>query len=415
MMQVIHFLTPDVAWTATKFELAYNLCVYTAMQRGRGPESEWIVVPTTTGEEPTEKKGGLNLPVVEGLHQQVYEIDFKSAYPSVMMGMNVCFSTQSEDAGLCPGCLCVDDDDTCESTEFPMGPRFRQDRIGIIPEALRSLAAKREAHPEHDGVYKLLGNSLVGVLAMSYGPMQHPHLNAVVTSVVRRALQFTNDAVDGQVVAGQTDSIFFVSDVDPDAEVTRLNALLHDAGYPLTLTLAHTHKPFLILGHHRLASLCPDLHVRGLAPQVEGSPVCIARFVETALMALFGGRDTAELHATRANAVRSAILHKRPDEYKGHLPPHALVARPQKLPRGSRVYFVDTVDGPRKPGHGVMPDFDGLKREAQAFLDKVKSVTGKHITLDAKVSTQAVRYDNTDCTGDCVYCENYLCENKEWF
>ena len=184
-----------------------------------------IGVPLTGSADPKEGQitGGYVHDVEAGLHPWIAILDFKSMYPSIMIGNNICYTTRVDQGST---------DQPLEDEELfvsPTGAKFRNpsQRQGLIPLLLEDLMAQRDANkaalakakdPASKSFYdqmqyavKILMNSFYGVFASGFYRFTHRDLGSSITAWARhnikKIIQRLEDEGHG-VVYSDTDSIF---------------------------------------------------------------------------------------------------------------------------------------------------------------------------------------------------------------
>ena len=119
-------------------------------------DSENVAVPLTGSAEAKEGQitGGYVHEVDAGLHPWIAVLDFKSMYPSIMIGQNICYTTRIDPA---------QPDQPAEDEPVytaPTGARFRHQSVrkGLVPRLLEDLMAQRDVHKAALKVAKQEGN-----------------------------------------------------------------------------------------------------------------------------------------------------------------------------------------------------------------------------------------------------------------
>jgi len=200
-------------------------------------DSEGVAVPLTGSAQAKEGQitGGYVHEVAAGLHPWIAVLDFKSMYPSIMIGHNICYTTRIDP---------VQTDQPIEEElvhTAPTGARFRHqsERKGLVPALLEDLMAQRDEHKAalkeaktngeetkeafHDSMQyavKILMNSFYGVFASGFYRFTHRDLGSSITAWARhniKAIIAQLDAEGHEVVYSDTDSIFVRSPVPSSA------------------------------------------------------------------------------------------------------------------------------------------------------------------------------------------------------
>ena len=200
-------------------------------------DSEGVAVPLTGSAQAKEGQitGGYVHEVAAGLHPWIAVLDFKSMYPSIMIGHNICYTTRIDP---------VQTDQPEEGEQVhtaPTGARFRHQSVrkGLVPALLEDLMAQRDEHKSalkaakgeedetrvsfHDSMQyavKILMNSFYGVFASGFYRFTHRDLGSSITAWARhniKAIIAQLDAEGHEVVYSDTDSIFVRSPVDDTA------------------------------------------------------------------------------------------------------------------------------------------------------------------------------------------------------
>ena len=190
-----------------------------------------IGVPLTGSADKKEGQieGGYVHDVKAGLHRWVAILDFKSMYPSIMIGKNICYTTRIDDSS-------TDQPREDEiSYESPTGAKFRNEkgRRGMVPTLLEDLMSQRDVHKAgmrsakdnakrsyHDQMQyavKILMNSFYGVFASGFYRFTHRQLGESITAWARQNIKTIIHKLgeEGQhVVYSDTDSIFVKTPVE---------------------------------------------------------------------------------------------------------------------------------------------------------------------------------------------------------
>tara|TARA_B100000035_G_scaffold149946_1_gene127786 strand:+ start:6098 stop:8680 length:2583 start_codon:yes stop_codon:yes gene_type:complete len=195
-----------------------------------------VAVPLTGSAEAKEGQitGGYVHDVEAGLHPWIAVLDFKSMYPSIMIGHNICYTTRIDPAQPNPPA-------EGQYHTSPIESKFRlaEDRKGMVPALLEDLMAQRDEHKAaikvaktsgdgvaedfHDAMQyavKILMNSFYGVFASGFYRFTHRDLGSSITAWARQNIKTIIAAVEKEghgVVYSDTDSIFVRSPVSPDA------------------------------------------------------------------------------------------------------------------------------------------------------------------------------------------------------
>ncbi len=195
-----------------------------------------VAVPLTGSAEAKEGQitGGYVHDVEAGLHPWIAVLDFKSMYPSIMIGHNICYTTRIDgsQAAFTP---------SHPPHIAPTGASFRHqdDRKGLVPTLLEDLMAQRDEHKValksaharddeqsagfHDAMQyavKILMNSFYGVFASGFYRFTHRELGSSITAWARQNIKTIIAAVEREghgVVYSDTDSIFVRCPINAEA------------------------------------------------------------------------------------------------------------------------------------------------------------------------------------------------------
>ena len=200
-------------------------------------DSENVAVPLTGSAEAKEGQitGGYVHEVDAGLHPWIAVLDFKSMYPSIMIGQNICYTTRIDPAQPDQP---ADDEPVYTA---PTGARFRHQSVrkGLVPRLLEDLMDQRDVHKAalkaakqegnvqqesfHDSMQyavKILMNTFYGVFASGFYRFTHRDLGSSITAWARHNIKAIIAQLEEEghgVVYSDTDSIFVRSPVDESA------------------------------------------------------------------------------------------------------------------------------------------------------------------------------------------------------
>ena len=160
------------------------------------------------------KGGGHVLEPVTGMHENVWVLDYKSLYPSLMRTFNIDPLTY-----VAPGA--ENNDDICT----PSGVAFHRGEA-ILPNILDDLfGAREQAKTDKDEVasqaIKILMNSFYGVLGTPGCRFHNPDIANSITGLGRHFLLWSKawfEKAGFDVVYGDTDSVFVRSGIDDSRE-----------------------------------------------------------------------------------------------------------------------------------------------------------------------------------------------------
>ncbi len=160
-MQELSRLSPGGAVTALQVNQALRDGVLVPWKRNL--EEYW----KTAEELLTADRGALVIEPRVGLHESVFEVDFASLFPNIMVNNNI-----SPETVLCP--CCPDSGKRVPFTHYNICER----RIGLIPRVLAPLIERRmtykkriKQYPERAEEYEMKQNILKWLLVTSFGYM----------------------------------------------------------------------------------------------------------------------------------------------------------------------------------------------------------------------------------------------------
>ena len=227
-------------------------------------DAQQVAVPLTGSAEAKEGQitGGYVHEVEAGLHPWIAVLDFKSMYPSIMIGHNICYTTRIDPS------QSASSGESHDVHEAPTGALFRNqlDRKGMVPLLLEGLMAQRDEHKAaikvakgagdstseafHDAMQyavKILMNSFYGVFASGFYRFTHRDLGSSITAWARQNIKGIIAAVEQEghgVVYSDTDSIFVRCPIDKDAprQVSFEERKAADGGDENALQLIQRHE-----------------------------------------------------------------------------------------------------------------------------------------------------------------------------
>lgn len=376
-------MTPNrVAASIASFDFLY----LSELQRKR------VVAPTVRSGDSrvhAAQQGGYVLEPRTGLHENVWVLDFKSLYPSIIRTFNID-----------PLSYVPDPSGEEDLIETPAAS-FRRESA-ILPRMLDELfprrdAAKRAGDAVAANAIKILMNSFYGVLGTPACRFSDPALANAITGLGREMLLWSKGWFESKgfdVLYGDTDSVFVHSGAESPAgayeEGMRLADTLNEdlalhieERWRLTSRLEIKFEKLyrkLVLPHARHSVRGASKRYAGLrhdSGEVEfvGMEVVrrdwttLARDVQRELYRrLFADEPVDDYLADIAERVRSGALdealvyrkqlRKRADEYTRTTPPHVAAARKSSgtgSKRGALISYVMTsagaepVDGVRHP------------------------------------------------------------------
>lgn len=183
-----------------------------------------------------ELKGGFVLAPIKELHKNVVVMDFKSMYPSIIRGFNIC-----------PTTLVLRDDQKKKKDliEVVSGAKFLsiKERKGIIPTILEELMNRRgdvkKKLKNEDDFYKkraldaeqwalkILANAFYGHLGYSRAKIYNLEIANAITASGRDIIQKTKSIIENEyklpVVYGDTDSVMVKLETDDFEEIRKIS------------------------------------------------------------------------------------------------------------------------------------------------------------------------------------------------
>ena len=324
----------------------------------------------TQGSSPIE--GAYVMTPKPNFYEDVFVLDFKSLYPSVIMTFNIDPFTYDKKGQI----------------ESPNGAKFLRER-GILPGLIEEIFKEREkAKKSSDSVkaaaLKVTMNSFYGAMASPKSRFYNKDIGEAITSFGRKIIQTSKKVIEeehyGEVVYGDTDSVFvyvpgrFNSFEDKkiygDKIQNRLNEYFREWCYNefgvesrLTIELEKIFSKFFIASKKRYVGydeFTKKTSFTGLEA-VRGDWTELARNFQVKLVNLLFNNATKEeikeFFRDECNKLKNGdyddlIVYKKKlskplEEYTKTTPPHVKAARELPNFSGKNVEYVMTKDGPR--------------------------------------------------------------------
>ena len=217
-------VTLDTSANGTTSQLIDSLVIRMADRTGIG-----VPLTGSANKKEGQIEGGYVHDVEAGLHRWVAILDFKSMYPSIMIGKNICYTTRVDEGSSDQP---SDDEQVYES---PTLAKFRNEsgRRGMVPVLLEDLMSQRDVHKSgmrnakddsirsyHDQMQyavKILMNSFYGVFASGFYRFTHRQLGESITAWARQNIKTIIRKLGDEghhVVYSDTDSIFVKTPID---------------------------------------------------------------------------------------------------------------------------------------------------------------------------------------------------------
>ena len=197
-----------------------------------------IAAPSVRQRGPiTPQGGGAVFEPTVGIHKNVWVLDFKSLYPSIIRTFNI------DPLGL----VSADNPDPHNVYTTQDGTSFSR-RKGILPGMLDDLfpqraAAKKRGDEVASQAIKILMNSFYGVLGTSACRFYSPAIANAITSQGRFLLSWSRQWFQQRgyvVLYGDTDSVFVASgEADPEIAISQVNRLVSDFNQSLNEFLSN--------------------------------------------------------------------------------------------------------------------------------------------------------------------------------
>ncbi|MCY4127948.1 MAG: DNA polymerase II [Gammaproteobacteria bacterium] len=352
--------------------------------------------------------GGAVLSPEVGIHSNVWVLDYKSLYPSIIRTFN------------------VDPLGYVGTNETLGGIRLLNDAVfsrnpAILPGVLDGLYAAREQAKQHDDsvasqAIKILMNSFYGVLATPVCRFHNSKIGNAITTMGRHFLMWSKDWFESRgfvVLYGDTDSVFVASGSEDMATATMLgkeltrefNAELADyiqrdwqVESKLELEFEKLYSRLFLLPLKKGSGGARKRYAGQISTTGEvefvGMEVVRRDWTELAKDAqrelyarLFNGDPVEDFILESVNAVRAGRmdeklvyrkgLGKPPTSYTKVKPPHVVAALKSANP--SRVvHYVMTVDGP-EPTDNIRHEIDRehyVETQLKAVAEPVLATLG---------------------------------------
>lgn len=174
-----------------------------------------LVLPSKPEEvEEVEYEGAIVLEPPVGIFENVAVFDMARYYPNIMISFNISPDTLDPNGDI----------------KYPgTGVAFRSDRVGLIPELVRTWLQLREelekaGEKAKAQAVKFLANSVYGVFAHERFRLYDVRLASTVTAIGREGILYTKKLAEGKgfkVLYGDTDSIMIQVPFDKAEELVK--------------------------------------------------------------------------------------------------------------------------------------------------------------------------------------------------
>lgn len=234
-------------------------------------EAEYYLIPDYVPKDNGKYQGAYVVDVIEGYHYAYTGVlDFKAMYPSILIKYNICLTTFLRPTDL-------QNFDPSEYNKSPDGHYFLKEPKGILPPIAQMLLNNREdakrkmqnsTGVERDNwnsfqlTCKILANSLYGYTGASTSKLCLKGIASSVTSYGRGMTLLVKDLGNkyGQVIAGDTDSVFIKLNVDTyDKALEICNKLQDEVNArlvkPSEIELEKIMRILIIFGKKRYAGI----------------------------------------------------------------------------------------------------------------------------------------------------------------
>ena len=352
--------------------------------------------------------GGAVLSPEVGIHTNVWVLDYKSLYPSIIRTFNIDPLGYVGTDGSAAGIRLLND------AVFSRSP-------AILPGVLDGLYAAREQAKEHDDsvasqAIKILMNSFYGVLATPVCRFHNSKVGNAITTMGRHFLMWSKDWFESRgfdVLYGDTDSVFVSSGTeDTDHALLQGHQLTREFNAELAEYIEREWRveSKLELEFEKLYSrlfLLPLKKGSGGARKRYAGQISTTSEVEFVGMEvvrrdwtelakdvqrelygrLFNGEPVEDFILESVNAVRTGQmdeklvyrkgLGKPPEEYTKVKPPHVVAALKSANPTRV-VHYVMTLDGP-EPTDNIRHEIDRehyIETQLRAVAEPVLATMG---------------------------------------
>jgi len=303
-------LTPGTAFTAMQVNLAYRDGCLVLWKKNR-PEDFKDGEGLLLGD-----RGGFTFEPEVGLHEGLYELDFSSLYPSIMVKYNISAETLN--------CPCCPDGFLVPELRY----RLCRRRIGIVPRVLKPLIERRryykkmkkEPGPLRD-VYAARDTILKWTLVTAFGYQGysnarfgriecHEAINAYARDILVRTMEIA-EAHGYEVVHGIVDSVWLRPRPDADPIEKVREHIAGSIGLPIELEGRYKWIVFLpckttgVGALNRYYGLMEDdaFKLRGIELRKHDTPEFINRCQEAMLGELSNASNAAEFRERIPRAV----------------------------------------------------------------------------------------------------------------
>lgn len=379
------------------------------LQVGRTMNYRFPSKPGEIADDFTQAKGAYVPEAITGLHESVAVVDYARMYPSIILMGNMSVETllplgDRHDQG---GSILIPETDEQGELTGASVARFRKDRVGLLPQALRALITLRKQFKKAQDAAevgseawasagrkstacKVAANTFYGVVLSPYSRYFVKEIGESVTSFGRLLLASTLKTVRARghrFVFGDTDSVAFVA-TDAEAEAVRdevnatmVPALVEKAGGfqgEISVGYEKRFRRIVVTASKRYAGTFAVYDgkpvAEGVKPDIRGLEMVradqcpAARHLQRAVVGMVLGGKTPQEIARMVNDERDRLwagdvkvedlvitksLSTDIEDYKSK-PQHVMVAERMRelgmeARAGTRVSFVMTLAGPVHP------------------------------------------------------------------
>jgi len=209
--------------------LADGLMLRLAIQQNRHFRTRYLY---QEDENENKYSGAYVMDPIIGFHEKVQVVDFSSLYPSIIISWNMSPDTKLWNNQSYP----IDIMHNC-ATATATGVKFRTDREGMLPMALRKLLEQRKIYSKkqmeanvgteewkrfgHESTaLKVVANSMYGLLGSQFSRYYDREIAESVTltgqHLIKNCIHYS-EGLGYKVIGGDTDSIFVIASIEKAA------------------------------------------------------------------------------------------------------------------------------------------------------------------------------------------------------